>query len=82
MTDSIVPVKVAIQGDGVITMNFESGITLGELKAQGELNPHLEYRIGGNPIDDDFPFDEEVEGKYLVGTQDAKGAVSILVHIV
>jgi hypothetical protein len=73
MTD--VTIKIAIQGDGVVTKNFPEGTTLGEIRRILNLNPSLEFRLGGNPVDDDFEIDEEAEGSYLIGAQDAKGGI-------
>jgi len=68
-----VTINLAVQGDAVKPVDIPVGSTLAEVKVIKELPYGLEFRIKGEPIDDDFEFTEDEAGIYLIGTKDAKG---------
>jgi len=68
-----VTLRLAVQGNGVVEYKVAEGTTVGELRDMANLNPHLEIRVGGNKVDDDFAFDADNEGAPVVGTQPVKG---------
>jgi len=70
-----VTIKIAVQGNEVKTEDIPIGSTLAEVKVIKNL-PELEYRIKGEPIDDDYEFVLDDNGIYLVGTRDSKGGIS------
>lgn len=70
-----VEIKLALQGDGVKVIEFDSGTTLGELKRILDLNPSLEFRVASEIVGDDFLVDSVGEVP-LVGTRDAKGGIA------
>lgn len=57
-------VKLAILGDGVHEYNVPEGTTVAQLKEIADINPHLQFRIGGEMTTDETVIpNPEVEGE-------------------
>jgi hypothetical protein len=74
MSEEFITIILAIQGEPVVPADIPLGVTLSELKVIKELPEGMEFRVKGTAIAGDFVFGEDMAGKYLVGTRDAKGA--------
>jgi hypothetical protein len=72
MEDSIA-IKLAVQGNGSVTFNVAEYTTVGELKELAQMNPHLEIRINGEPVNDDRVVEN---GETVIATQAVKGGIS------
>lgn len=71
MADTIT-IRVAIQGDGVHPYNVPLGTTVAQLREIAQINEHLEFRINGETVSNDFVV---ADGTTVIGTQPVKGGI-------
>ena len=63
-------IRLVIAGADTTVLNFPEGSTLADLKEMVDLNPGVELKISGQPVDDSYVL---VDGQTIIGAANAKG---------